>query len=106
MGIDHYLLASTLKLVVAQRLVRSMCHDCNAEGCLSCHFTGYAGRSVIAEACEVDAGLSTLIANKEPVSAYLDYARTRGFRPIYEDGLEKIEWGVTTKEEVLNVLHN
>jgi type IV pilus assembly protein PilB len=100
MGIDHYLLASTLKLVVAQRLVRSMCHDCNAEGCLSCHFTGYAGRSVIAEACEVDAGLSTLIANKEPVSAYLDYARTRGFRPIYEDGLEKIEWGVTTKEEV------
>jgi len=106
MGIDHYLLASTLKLVVAQRLVRSMCHNCNASGCSVCHSTGYAGRSVIAEACEVDAGLAKLITNKESVSAYTEYARTRGFRPIYQDGLEKIEWGVTTKEEVLNVLHN
>jgi type IV pilus assembly protein PilB len=106
MGVDHYLLASTLKLVVAQRLVRSMCHNCSAEGCHICHGTGYVGRSVIAEAYEVDAGLAQLIANKESVSAYYDYVCSKGFRPISEDGLEKIEWGVTTKEEVLNVLHN
>lgn len=105
MGVDHYLLASTLKLVVAQRLVRSMCHECNSQGCESCRYTGYSGRSVIAEACEIDDGMSELISAKEPVSAYLDYAMTKGFRPIREDGLEKIEWGITTKEEVLNVLH-
>jgi type IV pilus assembly protein PilB len=105
MGIDHYLLASTLKLVVAQRLVRSMCHNCNASGCNLCHGTGYVGRSVIAEAYEVDPGLAQLIANKESVSTYTDYVRSKGFRPIIEDGLEKIEWGVTTKEEVLNILH-
>lgn len=106
MGIDHYLLASTLKLVVAQRLVRSLCHNCDALGCSFCNFTGYVGRSVIAEACEVDIGLANLIAKKEPISAYSDYVLSKGFRPIGEDGLEKIEWGVTTKEEVLNVLQN
>lgn len=106
MGIDHYLLASTLKLVVAQRLVRAMCHNCSAEGCHVCLHTGYIGRSVIAEAYEVDSGLADLIANKESVSVCLDYVRSLGFRPIFEDGLEKIEWGVTTREEVLNVLHN
>jgi type II secretory ATPase GspE/PulE/Tfp pilus assembly ATPase PilB-like protein len=105
MGVDHYLLASTLKLVVAQRLVRAMCHECNSFGCESCRYTGYRGRSVIAEVCEIDGGLSSLIAAKEPVSSYLDYARRRGFMPIREDGLEKIEWGITTKEEVVRVLN-
>jgi type IV pilus assembly protein PilB len=104
MGVDHYLLASTLKLVVAERLVRAMCSECNSFGCEKCRFTGYYGRSVIAEVCEIDSGLADLIAAKESVSSYIDYARTQGFKPIREDGLEKIEWGITTREEVLNVL--
>ncbi len=106
MGVDHYLLASTLKLVVAQRLVRAMCHECDSQGCEVCRQTGYRGRSVIAEVCEVDAGLCDLIASRETVSSYTDYALSRDFRPIRDDGLEKIEWGITTKEEVLRVLQS
>lgn len=106
MGVDHYLLASTLKLVIAQRLVRVMCHECDSVGCDSCHFTGYVGRSVIAEVCKIDDVLSALIASKEPVSRYLEYARQNGFMPIREDGLEKIEWGITTETEVAGVLND
>ena len=105
MGVDHYLLASTLRLVVAQRLVRSMCHECCAEGCAQCKYSGYVGRSVIAEAYEIDPGMIDLIATKQPVSAYIEYARSQGFRAISEDGMEKVEWGITTKEEVIRVLY-
>lgn len=104
MGVDGYLLASTLRLVVSQRLVRNMCHECFAAGCDACRGTGYAGRSVVAEACEVDAVLADMIAKKEPLSVMEDYALSKGFRPIAEDGMEKVEWGVTTREEVLRVL--
>jgi type II secretory ATPase GspE/PulE/Tfp pilus assembly ATPase PilB-like protein len=105
MGVDHYMLASTLKLVIAQRLVRSMCHECFAAGCSTCRNAGYIGRSVIAEICEVDAGMADLVSRRESVRAYSDYARSRGFRPIAEDGMEKVEWGITTKEEVMRVLY-
>ena len=105
MGIDNYLLASTLKLVIAQRLVRTMCHECFAEGCDRCRFSGYVGRSVIAETCEIDPGLRDLIASKQPLSACSEYARSQGFHPISEDGSEKVDWGITTKEEVMRVLY-
>lgn len=105
MGIDHYLLASTLKCVIAQRLVRAMCHDCFAVGCDSCRGTGFNGRSVMAEVCEIDAGLKQLITKKESVSTYLAYARSQGFRPISEDGQEKVDWGITTQEEINRVLY-
>lgn len=104
MGIDHYLLASTLKLVVAQRLVRRVCHQCLAEGCVYCRWSGYVGRSVISEVCEIDRNLRDLIASKSPSLACFEYALTNGFRPIAEDGVEKIDWGITTKEEVIRVL--
>ncbi len=106
MGVDHYLLASTLKLVIAQRLVRVMCRNCEAEGCLSCQFSGYDGRSVIAEVCEIDGNLRELIATKRSFSDCLEYSLSVGFRPIREDGLEKILWGMTTKVEVLRVLED
>lgn len=105
MGVDHYLLASTLKLVIAQRLVRTMCQECYGGGCDACNQAGYIGRSVIAEVCEVDAGMCDLISAKKTVSEYHNYARMRGFRPIEDDGMEKVEWGITTKEEVLRVLY-
>ena len=105
MGIDNYLLASTLKLVVAQRLVRTICHECFAEGCDRCRFSGYIGRSVIAETCEIDSGLRDLIASKQPLSTCTEYALSQGFHPISEDGSEKVDWGITTKEEVMRVLY-
>jgi type IV pilus assembly protein PilB len=104
MGVDHYLLASTLRLIIAQRLVRNVCHDCSLRGCKKCRNSGYIGRSVITEVCEIDAGMSALIARNEPISVCEQYARSKGFHPMGEDGMEKVEWGVTTKEEVLRVL--
>ncbi len=104
MGVDHYLLATTLRLIVAQRLVRQMCHECGNTGCGICRYSGYKGRSVIAEVCVVDDDLGELISRRESISAYIDQARSRGFRPIIEDGKEKVEWGVTTYEEVKRVL--
>ncbi|MEA2715661.1 MAG: ral secretion pathway protein [Candidatus Parcubacteria bacterium] len=104
MGVDHYLLSATLKLIIAQRLVRAICRECSIRGCGSCRHTGYAGRSVIAEAVEIDSGLRDLIADKESVSVCAEYARVQGFRPMIEDGAEKIDWGITTAEEVMRVL--
>lgn len=104
MGIDRYLLASTLTLVIAQRLVRTMCHECLALGCERCRFSGYAGRSVIAEALEVDQGMKELAGSGERSPSLAEYAASRGFNPIGEDGSEKVEWGITTREEVMRVI--
>ncbi len=104
MGVDPYLLASTLRLVVAQRLVRAMCRECFSDGCSGCRYTGYNGRSVIAEACAVDAGMRDLIVERASASTILSYARSQGFVPMSEDGHEKVEWGITTEQEVARVL--
>lgn len=104
MGVDPYLLAGTLSLVIAQRLVRNICGGCDAAGCAECRGTGYRGRAVIAEAVEIDRGMKDLIMRKEPVSAYVEYARSRGFRTLFDDGMEKAEWGMTSRAEVVDAL--
>ncbi len=105
MGIDNYLLASTLKLIIAQRLVRTMCQTCEAETCEECNFTGYVGRSVIAEIIYVDDSLAKLISRGESISNIRDSIYQQGFRPMIDDGLEKVDWGVTTLQEVMGVLY-
>lgn len=105
MGVDHYLLASTLRLLVSQRLIRVTCRECFGAGCEVCRGTGYKGRSVIAEACEVDGELRDLIARKESISTIVECARAKGMHPIEEDGREKVDWGVTTDEEVMRALY-
>ncbi|MEI7462977.1 MAG: GspE/PulE family protein [Candidatus Taylorbacteria bacterium] len=105
MGVDHYLLASTLRLIIAQRLVRTMCHECFAEGCDRCGNSGYHGRIVIAEVCEVDTLLRDHISMKSSSSVLEDIARSNGFCPIIEDGIEKVDWGITTRTEVMSILN-
>jgi type II secretory ATPase GspE/PulE/Tfp pilus assembly ATPase PilB-like protein len=106
MGVDPYLLASTLSLVVAQRLIRKVCEDCNTAGCESCRYAGYKGRSVIAEVYELEQGMKDLINRKEPVASYLEYARSKCWRTMLDDGMEKVEWGVTTQAEIIDALHS
>ena len=105
MGVDPYLLASTLSLVIAQRLVRKICDDCDTYGCESCRFVGYKGRSIIAEAFEPDQTMRDMIARREPVSVFNDYARSKGFRTMRDDGMEKVEWGVTSDTEIIDALY-
>ncbi len=105
MGVDNYLLASTLRLIIAQRLVRTMCHGCFSEGCDLCRNSGYVGRSVIAEVCEIDAEMRELISNRASTSVLYENAKVNRFCPIAEDGMEKVEWGITTRSEVFRVLN-
>ncbi len=104
MGVDNYLLAATLRLIIAQRLVRTICQECNMLGCDICHQTGYHGRTIIAEVCLVDDKMQKLIADKRPLSDITAYAKSRGFLFMNNDGLEKIDWGITSKEELKRVL--
>ena len=124
MGVERYLLAATLRLVVGQRLARMLCHECEGSGarmdarvgdgtsdversrCPSCRGTGYSGRSVIAEVLEADAGLRELIGRGEPVSVLLEYAVSHGFRPMSDDAGEKVDWGVTDRREVVRALYS
>ena len=94
--------AATLRLIVSQRLVHTVCQSCHgaAQGCAACRGSGFAGRSVIAETLEMDDGLRDLILRHEPLHRLAEYAVARGFRPISEDAAEKVEWGVTTRAKV------
>jgi type II secretory ATPase GspE/PulE/Tfp pilus assembly ATPase PilB-like protein len=105
MGIDPYLVASTISLVVAQRLVRKICQDCKGVGCAVCGKSGYKGRTVVGETLVIDEELRTYIMSRISFKEIIRYARAAGLTTMYEDGMNKVELGITTKEEVLRVLH-
>ena len=106
MGVERYLIAATLRLIVGQRLVRTICSYCGGEDqdCPACRGTGLLGRSVVAEVLEVDEGLKERIARNELLPSLRDYALSRGFRPMVEDAGEKIDWGMTTGDEIRRAL--
>lgn len=105
MGVDPYLVASTLSMVIAQRLVRKVCQECKGVGCNLCNKTGYKGRIVVSEALTIDEEMRKYIMSRISISEIGRYARVSGMVTMYEDGMEKVERGLTTREEVLRVLH-
>jgi type II secretory ATPase GspE/PulE/Tfp pilus assembly ATPase PilB-like protein len=105
MGIDPYLVASTLSCVIAQRLVRKTCPECKGAHCASCSDSGYKGRLVVSEVLVIDEELRKYIMTRISPAEIARYAAAKGFRTLYEDGLDKIAQGITTKEEILRVLH-
>ncbi len=104
MGIDPYLLSSTLRLVIAQRLVRKICIDCDGLGCSTCYGSGYRGRTVIAELLEIDSFVENLINQKLTLKNLTRTLQNRGFVNMFDHGLEKIDWGVVDRKEVIRVL--
>lgn len=105
MGIDPYLIASTLSLVIAQRLVRKVCIDCNGSKCNKCGLTGFSGRTVIAETLIIDDEIRKYIMSRVPISDILHYARNKGMISIFNDGIQKVEDGITTKDEISRMTH-
>ena len=105
MGVDPYLIASTLSLVVAQRLVRKICKECSSLGCQACNKSGYRGRTVVSETLLIDEELRKYIMSRISLGEIIRYAKISGMITMYEDGMEKVEKGITTKEEILRVLH-
>ncbi|MEB4591158.1 type II secretion system ATPase GspE [Candidatus Thiothrix sp. Deng01] len=131
MGIEDYLLTSTVNGILAQRLVRRLCPQCRephpvlpeieeelglrryqpdgelrlwrAKGCNACSNSGYKGRSAIHEILVMDDPIRRLILKHEDAGVLQEQARKGGMRTMYEDGLLKALKGVTTLDEVLRV---
>jgi general secretion pathway protein E len=130
MGIEDYLVSSTLLAVLAQRLVRQICQSCKTpytpevqtlrdlgvtpsgahpislfrgNGCAACHATGYFGRMGIFELLLVDTALQRLILARRDANAIRAEAMKLGMRTLWQDGCAKVVAGITTQEEVLRV---
>jgi len=113
-----FLVASSLSLVLAQRLVRRLCMSCRrphpdgpagtyqAVGCPDCMQTGYRGRVGVFETIVVDDSLRTLIHDREPAETIREHAIANGMRLISEDGYMKYLAGVTTLNEIERGLTN
>ncbi|MBI3615879.1 MAG: type II/IV secretion system protein [Candidatus Omnitrophica bacterium] len=103
MGIEPYLVASSLECAIAQRLVRLICPDCRGDGCQGCRQTGYKGRTGIFEFLILDDDIRDLIFQRAAAGQIQKLARSKGMRTLREDGMEKVRQGLTTVEEVMRV---
>jgi general secretion pathway protein E len=129
MGVEHYLVSSSVVAVLAQRLVRVLCVQCKqayqadageldlavekaprepvtlwrAQGCAHCAQTGYQGRIGIFELMELDDEARRLIVAKADANVLREAARAHAMRTLKEDGWQKVAAGVTTVEEILRV---
>lgn len=121
MGVENYLISSSLVAVLAQRLVRVICPRCKVRdgttltpqgepivawrgpGCEHCFGTGYSGRVGIFELMEMNDEIRKLIMRNADASEIAAAARRHGMRTLREDGWEKVRAGLTTAEEVLRV---
>ena len=125
MGVENYLVASTLICVMAQRLVRRVCQHCRVKqdvseeilhkfdrsvkevwmgsGCDYCSGTGYRGRIGIFEVLPVGDEIRDLVMRHATVKEIKDKAVSLGMRTLREDGIEKVKKGITTIDEVLRV---
>ena len=128
MGLEPFLISSTLQSVMGTRLVRTICSECKApftpdelqlkslgltmqevgdnpfyfgEGCSECHDTGYRGRRGIYEYLKVTDPIRTMITEKRPTVVVRDRARELGMRTLREDGIRCVLDGLTTIEEVV-----
>jgi type II secretory ATPase GspE/PulE/Tfp pilus assembly ATPase PilB-like protein len=128
MGVEPYLVASSLEAVLAQRLVRLLCPHCKqvdttpeagdyklrigirpearvyrAVGCRECRHTGYHGRRAIFEWMDSSSEIRSLILKNGSTDAIRNSACRAGMKTLAEDGRRLVEEGVTTIEEVLSV---
>ncbi|MDE2079832.1 MAG: type II secretion system ATPase GspE [Burkholderiales bacterium] len=112
MGVEPYLLSSSLLGALAQRLVRKLCPACKRRGadgrwhpvgCEQCSRTGYKGRTGVYELMVVDEQVQTLIHNRASEQDLAAAARAAGLRPMRDDGERLVNSGITSAEEVIRV---
>lgn len=128
MGVENFLLSSTIRGILAQRLVRVICPSCkeidhsdakeeelsllgidihtplyHGKGCENCSFTGFYGRLGIFELLIIDDEIRKLILKNADSNQIRDVAKKHGMKTLFEDGAEKIKAGVTTLSELLRV---
>ena len=128
MGVENFLLSSTIRGILAQRLVRIICSSCKeidpsiadreelkllgidssmplyrGRGCENCASTGYYGRAGVFELLMVEDEIRKLILKNADANQMRSVARQQGMRTLIEDGADKIKAGKTTLSEVLRV---
>jgi len=131
MGIEPFLVASSVECFIAQRLVRIICPECKKEirpskevlkelgvadikdvakvefyegsGCDECKYTGYKGRTAIYEILVIDNEIRDLIMTRKSTDVIKRLAIEHGMRTLRQDGWEKIKMGITTPAEVMRV---
>jgi type IV pilus assembly protein PilB len=127
MGVEPFLVSSSLHLVVAQRLVRKICSKCKREiepprellqefgldswkgtlfggaGCPDCNFSGYRGRIAIYEVLPFGESLKELVFERASAAEIKKKARSLGMKTLRESGIAKVGSGHTTLEEVIRV---
>ncbi len=102
---DPFLISSSLKLILSQRLILNYCKFCEAKGCERCNYTKYYDRSCIAEAMRIDEKISSMIFKKEDINNIKKYLKSIEFKTILDDGKEKVLLKITSIEEVLKVVN-
>jgi len=125
-GVPNYLVVASLRLIIAQRLIRKLCPDCKepcevkaedipqnivlnspviyrAKGCEKCNLIGYKGRLVINEVVLIDEEIRTAISKGLSSSQIMEVARKKGALTLLESGIKRVEEGITSLEEVLSV---
>ncbi len=129
-GMEPYLIAATMKLVVAQRLVRTLCNGCrkrqdpspaelavaervnpgapswhyfSGTGCPACGHTGFVGRTAVVEFLETTQPIRQMILDRVGAVEFRRKAIEFGMEPLIQAGLRKVKDGVTTLEEVMGV---
>ncbi len=103
MGVEPFLLSSSLLGVLAQRLVRKLCTHCHGAGCEHCHQTGYQGRTGIFELLSTDTSLRELIHNKASEADIRESAQQAGMQLMRDDGMRLVQEGITSLEELIRV---
>lgn len=103
MGIEPFLLSSSLLGVLAQRLVRKTCIHCHGQGCDACGQTGYSGRTGIFELLVVDERIQALIHTRSSEAAIAQAAHETGMLTLRQDGERLVAQGITDLAELLRV---
>jgi general secretion pathway protein E len=103
MGVEPFLLSSSLLGVLAQRLLRKLCTSCQGEGCASCGQTGYSGRSGVFELLVTDDAIRAQIHNRASEADIRQAALSGGMALMREDGERLVQMGITSREELIRV---
>jgi general secretion pathway protein E len=127
LGVENYLLAPALKIIIAQRLVRKICPDCKTaykpekdwikkfgltdkkkfytgKGCKSCSGTGYRGRTALFEVLRISEAVNQAILNKASAKEIRQIASKQGFISLQQDAAKKVRENLTTIEEINRVI--
>ncbi|MEY4712990.1 MAG: putative ral secretion pathway protein (Type traffic warden ATPase), component of type [Pseudomonadota bacterium] len=103
MGVEPFLLSSSLLGVLAQRLVRKLCTACGGAGCEDCGRTGYHGRTGVFELMTADGVVRDLIHNRASEAQIRESAISTGMTLMQSDGERLVREGITSREELLRV---